>query len=132
MLTLMIVALTLIPQPRQLTETGGFTTATNVACETDAKIPAEGYRLSVRADGITIVSSDAALRGRIMGGQCCNWSEQTLSPQTLQWKMWPRTCAMAEVLWLGSDKPGFENFRERMKAHRNRLIAEYVNCAPVE
>ena len=74
----------------------------------------------------------ANLRGRILGGQCCNWSEQTLSPQELQWKMWPRTCAIAEVLWLGDKKPGFADFRSRMKIHRDRLIAQFVNCATVE
>ena len=72
------------------------------------------------------------LRGHILGGQCCNWSEQTLSPAELQWKMWPRTCAIAEVLWLGDGKPGFEDFRARMKIHRNRLVAQFVNCATVE
>lgn len=72
------------------------------------------------------------LHGHLLGGECCNWSENTLSAEALEWKMWPRTCALAEVLWLGADKPGYENFRERMKAHRSRLIADYINCAPVE
>lgn len=72
-----------------------------------------------------------AARKHILGGQCCNWSEQTLSPHDLQWKMWPRTCALAEVLWLGEGKPGFSDFRERMRIHRRRLINDCINCAPL-
>ena len=39
------------------------------------------------------------LHSRILGGQCCNWSEYTWNEYDLEWKMWPRACAMAEVLW---------------------------------
>lgn len=70
-------------------------------------------------------------RSRILGGQCCNWSEYTWNEYDLEWKMWPRGCAMAETLWLGGDKPGFADFRARMEIHRKRLLADGVNCAPL-
>ena len=46
--------------------------------------------------------------------------------------MWPRTCALAEVFWLGDAKPGFADFKRRMATHRGRLIEQGVNCAPLE
>jgi len=71
-------------------------------------------------------------RSRILGGQCNNWSEFTWNEYDLAWKMWPRTCALAEVFWLGEAKPGFDCFRRRMGVHRRRLISQCVNCAPLE
>lgn len=72
------------------------------------------------------------LRGHILGGQCNNWSEYTWNEYDLDWKMWPRTCALAEVLWTGEERPGFADFKRRMVAHRRRLLSMGVNCAPLE
>ena len=71
-------------------------------------------------------------RGQILGGQCNNWSEYPWTRFDLEWKMWPRTCALAEVLWTGEKKPGFDDFKRRMAVHRKRLIKSGVNCAPLE
>ena len=71
-------------------------------------------------------------RHHVMGGQCCNWSEYTWNEYDLQWKMWPRGCAMAETLWCGDDKPGFDDFKRRAASHRRMLIREGVNCASLE
>lgn len=71
------------------------------------------------------------LRGHVLGGMGCNWSEFTWNEYDLAWKMWPRGCAMAEVLWLGDAKPGYPSFLRRMKTHRGRLVAKGVNCAPL-
>lgn len=69
------------------------------------------------------------LRGRILGGQCCNWTEFTWNEYDLEWKMWPRACAIAEVLWTGDAKPGFDDFKRRIVPHRRRLVSRGVNCA---
>lgn len=72
------------------------------------------------------------LRARILGGQGNNWSEYTWNEYDLEWKMWPRTCAIAEAVWTGDRKPGFADFKARMERHRRRMLANGVNCAPVE
>lgn len=72
------------------------------------------------------------LQSHILGGQCNNWSEYTWNVYDLDWKMWPRTCAMAEVLWTFKPRPGFADFKRRMAVHRKRLIFNGVNCAPLE
>ena len=70
-------------------------------------------------------------RSRIIGGQASCWSESTFNVFDLDWKTWPRACAIAEVLWLGEAKPSFGDFRLRMERHRRRLIEAGVNCAPL-
>ena len=71
------------------------------------------------------------VRSHVLGGQCNNWSEFTWNEHDLAWKMWPRTCAMAEVLWTAPVPRDFWDFFKRMEAHRRRLIARGVNCAPL-
>ena len=74
----------------------------------------------------------AESRKRILGGQGNCWTEYTWNEYDFEWKTWPRMCALAEVLWLGDAKPGFADFKTRISAHRTRLVAQGVNCAPVE
>ena len=57
----------------------------------------------------------ASLRSRIVGSEGCNWTEGTRDYENLKAKMWPRTAALAEVLWTGACRPGFEDFQKRMK-----------------
>ncbi|MBP5511060.1 MAG: beta-N-acetylhexosaminidase [Kiritimatiellae bacterium] len=71
------------------------------------------------------------LSGHIFGGQGNNWSEYTWNEYDLDWKMWPRTCALAEALWTASPQRDFQEFLKRMETHRKRLVAAGVNCAPL-
>ena len=71
-------------------------------------------------------------RKHILGGQGNCWSEYTLNRFDLDWKTWPRACALAEVLWTGPEKRDWKGFLSRMKIHRERLISQGVNCAPWE
>ena len=72
------------------------------------------------------------LHFRILGGEGCNWTETTPTREILEWKMWPRACALAECLWCGAArKPPYEDFLRRLEAHRARLVAEGVHCAPI-
>jgi hexosaminidase len=50
----------------------------------------------------------------------------------LEWKLWPRGCALAECLWCGpARKPSYEDFLRRLEVHRARLVADGVNAAPL-
>jgi len=68
----------------------------------------------------------------VLGGQASVWGEMIFNVFDFEWKTWPRTCALAEALWTAPVKRDFREFRLRMAAHRRRLIADHVNCAPVE
>ena len=73
-------------------------------------------------------------RANVIGGQCCNWTKYTFTPRDLEWKMWPRALATAEILWTNPDpvKRDFAEFSARAAEHRRRLIREHVNCAPLK
>ena len=73
----------------------------------------------------------AADLAHVLGGQCNNWSEFTWNEYDLAWKMWPRTCAMAEALWTAPTPRDYAAFAARLAVHRRRLIAMGVNCAPI-
>jgi len=71
-------------------------------------------------------------RGHVLGAEACCWGEYTWNEYDLMWKMWPRACAMAEILWTNPQPRDFGDFRRRVIEHRKRLIAMHVNCQPVE
>ena len=71
--------------------------------------------------------------GHILGGQGNSWSEYTWNGSELEWKMWPRMCALAECLWTQPENKSWACFKARVPAMRQRLIRElHINCAPVE
>ena len=72
-------------------------------------------------------------RGRILGSEACIWSEYAWNEYDFAWKLWPRGCAMAEILWTNPPEPrDFGEFRARIETHRRRLIGMGVNCQPLE
>ena len=74
----------------------------------------------------------AEYRAHVLGSQACFWSEVIWNRYDLDWKMWPRACALAEVLWTAPAKRDFAEFKARMAAHRKALIGRGVNCAPLD
>jgi len=71
-------------------------------------------------------------RAHVLGGEACCWGEYVWNEYDLIWKMWPRACAMAEILWTAPAKRDFNEFRDRVMSHRRRLVRQGVNCQPVE
>ncbi|MBQ2631950.1 MAG: family 20 glycosylhydrolase [Kiritimatiellae bacterium] len=71
-------------------------------------------------------------RKHILGGQANCWSEYTTTRFDLDWKTWPRACAIAEALWTGPERRDWRDFAERLAVHRRRLVAGGVNAAPFE
>ena len=71
-------------------------------------------------------------RGHILGSEACLWSEYIWNEYDLEWKMWPRTLAMAELLWANPQPRDFADFRKRVAIHRKRLVRAGVNCQPLE
>lgn len=67
----------------------------------------------------------------VLGAQCNNWTEMTCAPSELEWKLWPRAAALAEVLWSYPATRDFVGFSGRMKVLRAALRAQGVNVAPV-
>ena len=82
-------------------------------------------------DPLAGISAEAG--GKVVGGQCNNWGEFTYDGKDLEWKLWPRGLALAEVLWTYPDpqKRDFAEFERRAATHRDAMVKRGVNAAPV-
>lgn len=70
-------------------------------------------------------------RPHVRGVECCAWGECTWGWFDLNWKMWPRSFATAEVGWTGPGMSRFEDFVKRVEPLNDKLVREYVHAAPV-
>jgi len=53
----------------------------------------------------------------ILGAQANLWTEYISTAEHAEYMALPRMCALAEVLWTGEQKPGFEDFKNRLRTH---------------
>ncbi|WP_219469417.1 beta-N-acetylhexosaminidase [Nonomuraea rhizosphaerae] len=68
-------------------------------------------------------------RVRVVGAQAQLWSERIPDPRTLDYRTWPRACALAEVTWSGS---AGDDFPARLDEHLGRLDALGVEYRPLD
>ncbi|HEV7897296.1 MAG TPA: beta-N-acetylhexosaminidase [Planosporangium sp.] len=59
---------------------------------------------------------------RVLGAQCCVWTEYMDSPRVVDYMAFPRLCAFAETVWSAADRD-FADFQERLATHERRLDA---------
>ncbi len=74
----------------------------------------------------TLSPSEAAY---IRGAQANLWTEYIKTPEHVEYMVYPRACAMAEVLWTPSQQRNYGAFEERLKVHLKRLNAWNLNYA---
>lgn len=65
----------------------------------------------------------------ILGAQCNVWSEYLKTSDHVEYMVYPRASAMAEVLWSQKDARDYSDFVKRMQTHVLRLNAWNVNYA---
>ena len=65
----------------------------------------------------------------ILGAEACLWSEFIPSPENLEFKAFPRACALSEVLWSAKEGRSFPEFKSRLIPHLARLDNMNVNYA---
>jgi len=70
--------------------------------------------------------------GLVLGGQANLWSEYIWGQKDLEWKAFPRLCALAEAVWSPAAKRDFDAFSKRMETHHDRLIRMGINAAPLQ
>ncbi len=63
----------------------------------------------------------------VLGGQACLWTEYIPTPADVEYLIFPRLFAMAEVLWSAKDRRDDEDFRKRVPVGLKRLDARGVN-----
>lgn len=54
------------------------------------------------------------------GAQANLWAEHMEDARSRDYMLWPRACALAEVLWSGADGD-FDDFAKRLDTHLRRL-----------
>ncbi|MFF5109918.1 beta-N-acetylhexosaminidase [Streptosporangium sp. NPDC000509] len=67
-------------------------------------------------------------REHVLGAQFQLWSERLPDARAVDYRAWPRGCALAEIAWSGSAGAGFET---RLEAHLTRLDALGVEYRPL-
>ena len=65
----------------------------------------------------------------ILGAQANLWTEYIKTPEHAEYMAYPRTCALAEVVWTAKEKKNWPDFARRMRGHFSRLDALKVNYA---
>lgn len=61
-------------------------------------------------------------RDLILGVQACAWAEMMFDFVNVQWKVFPRICALSEVAWTKQELRDFDDFNKRLSsAHLKRL-----------
>jgi len=63
----------------------------------------------------------------VLGGQACLWTEYIPTPADVEYLLFPRLFAMAEILWSPKDRRNDEDFLKRVPAALKRLDARGVN-----
>lgn len=66
----------------------------------------------------------------ILGAQANVWTEYIPNTRHVEYMAYPRAAALSEVLWTGKQRPGFEDFKERLRTHFHFLDSLKVNYAP--
>jgi hexosaminidase len=85
---------------------------------------AEVYAFRPVPDGLT--GAEAA---RIIGAQCNVWTEHLSGARAIDYAMFPRLCAFAEVAW-GTAEPELAPFTARLAGHLARLDEMAVEYRP--
>jgi hexosaminidase len=66
----------------------------------------------------------------IKGGQANIWTEQIYNTRHLQYMVWPRAFAIAEVLWSPKENRNWSNFVPRVESQFARFDAAEIKYAP--
>ena len=68
----------------------------------------------------------------ILGVQANVWTEYIKTPEHLEYMVYPRACALAEVAWTSAEKRNWDDFKLRMMLHYDRLAILGVNYCDLE
>ena len=66
------------------------------------------------------------LEKHILGVQCNNWSEYMYTNAKMEYQMYPRSLALAEIAWSPAKKKNFTDFARRVDANSVRLDERHV------
>ena len=79
------------------------------------------YDMETEPSGLT-----AAQRKLILGAQGNVWTEFIQTPDHVEYMVFPRMCALAEVVWSDPDRRDWESFMARLRPHRALWEAQKI------
>lgn len=56
-------------------------------------------------------------KNKILGAQGNLWTEYIITPEKVEYMIFPRMCALSEILWSPAEKKDFSDFKNRLKFH---------------
>jgi hexosaminidase len=59
--------------------------------------------------------------GHILGAQGQVWTEYIPTPEHAEYMAFPRACALAEAVWTPQEERDYDDFRERLDSHLQRM-----------
>ena len=68
----------------------------------------------------------------ILGPQGNVWTEYMKTPEYVEYMVYPRACALAEIGWTPKEMKDYEDFLLRMQGHQKRLGALNINARKIE
>lgn len=109
-----------VPSGQSLANTvkDGYKTVLSNGYYVDLVQGVESHYLNDPMPKNTILSAEE--KARILGGEATMWSELA-SPMTIDSRIWPRTCAIAERLWSNENIVDMASLRKRLKTVSFRL-----------
>uniref|UniRef100_A0A034VP89 Beta-hexosaminidase n=1 Tax=Bactrocera dorsalis TaxID=27457 RepID=A0A034VP89_BACDO len=69
-------------------------------------------------------------KSQVLGAEAAIWSEQ-IDEYTLDYRLWPRSSALAERLW-SNPAEGWRNAESRILLHRERLVANGIHAEALQ
>ena len=92
-------------------------------------IPSASFPMSntYAFDPVPDVIREAGLGKHVLGVQCNNWSEYMYSNAKMEYMMYPRSLALAEVAWSPLSRKNYTDFCKRLDATVVRLDQRHVN-----
>ncbi|GAB3542537.1 glycoside hydrolase family 20 protein [Spirosoma fluminis] len=77
----------------------------------------------------TPANLSAAEAKHILGAQGNLWTEYIETPDQVEYMVWPRAAALAEVVWTSLNLKNYDDFTRRLLTHVERLVNLKVNYA---
>ncbi|MDN5804921.1 MAG: beta-N-acetylhexosaminidase [Microlunatus sp.] len=74
----------------------------------------------------------AEAHARVLGTQCQVWREYLPDTRRVDYMLYPRACAHAEVAWSRPDGRSYPEFLDRLRTHLDRLTAIGVEFRPLD
>lgn len=75
---------------------------------------------------------DKPLVKHVLGAQAALWTEVIPDPETAEYQLFPRLCALAEAFWAAKPDRDYADFHRRLSKHLQLLRRMKVNMHPVD